>query len=79
MKSQFYAEKQKLANIKKNWQKKHILPLRAGLHCAYKISKLFTLVRRGCLHYTVQNGAYERNSLTAYFVGGHNIMLNVIG
>ena len=41
--------------------------LRAGLHCAYKISKFF---------YTIQNGAYERNSLTAYSVGGHNIMLN---
>ena len=27
-------------------------PLRADLHCAYKISKVFTLVRRGCLHYT---------------------------
>ena len=26
--------------------------------------------------YTTQNGAYERNSLTAYSVGGHNIMLN---
>ena len=26
--------------------------------------------------YTIQNGAYERNSLTAYSVGGHNIMLN---
>ena len=26
--------------------------------------------------YTIQNGAYERNDLTAYSVGGHNIMLN---
>ena len=26
--------------------------------------------------YTTQNGAYERNSLTAYSVGGHSIMLN---
>ena len=26
--------------------------------------------------YTIQNGAYERNSLTAYSLGGHNIMLN---
>ena len=26
--------------------------------------------------YTMQNGAYERNSLTAYSVGGHNIVLN---
>ena len=26
--------------------------------------------------YTLQNGAYERNSLTAYSEGGHNIMLN---
>ena len=26
--------------------------------------------------YTIQNGIYERNSLTAYSVGGHNIMLN---
>ena len=26
--------------------------------------------------YTIQNGDYERNSLTAYSVGGHNIMLN---
>ena len=26
--------------------------LRASLHCAYKISKVFALVRRGCLHYT---------------------------
>ena len=28
--------------------------------------------------YTIQNGAYERNSLTAYSVGGHNIMLNLM-
>ena len=28
--------------------------------------------------YTIQNGAYERNSLTAYSKGGHNIMLNWI-
>ena len=26
--------------------------------------------------YTIQNRAYERNCLTAYSVGGHNIMLN---
>ena len=26
--------------------------------------------------YTIQNGAYECNSLTAYSVGGHNIILN---
>ena len=26
--------------------------------------------------YTIQNGTHERNSLTAYSVGGHNIMLN---
>ena len=26
--------------------------------------------------YTIQNSAYERNSLMAYCVGGHNIMLN---
>ena len=26
--------------------------------------------------YTVQNGAYQRNGLTAYFVGGHKIVLN---
>ena len=26
--------------------------------------------------YTIQNGTYERNSLTAYSVGGHSIMLN---
>ena len=26
--------------------------------------------------YTIQNGAYERNSLTAYSVGGHSIVLN---
>ena len=26
--------------------------------------------------YAIQNGAYERSSLTAYSVGGHNIMLN---
>ena len=26
--------------------------------------------------YTIQNGAYERNTLTAYSVDGHNIMLN---
>ena len=41
-----------------------IIQLRAGLHCAYKISLLFTLVRRG--HegvYTIQNGAYELNSV----------------
>ena len=25
---------------------------------------------------TIQNGAYERNCLTACSVGGHNIMLN---
>ena len=28
--------------------------------------------------YTIQNGAYERNGLTAYSVGGHNIVLNWI-
>ena len=26
--------------------------------------------------YTIQNGAFERNGLTAYSVGGHNIVLN---
>ena len=26
--------------------------------------------------YTLQNGAYERNGLTAYSVVGHNIVLN---
>ena len=26
--------------------------------------------------YTIQNGAYERNGLTAYSVDGHNIVLN---
>ena len=26
--------------------------------------------------YTIQNGDYERNSLTAYSVGGRNIILN---
>ena len=26
--------------------------------------------------YTIQNGAYERNGLTAYSVGSHNILLN---
>ena len=26
--------------------------------------------------YTIQNDAYERNGLTAYSVGGHNILLN---
>ena len=26
--------------------------------------------------YTIPNGAYERNGLTAYSVGGHNIVLN---
>ena len=26
--------------------------------------------------YTTQNGAYERYGLTAYSVGGHNIVLN---
>ena len=26
--------------------------------------------------YTIQNGAYERNGLTAYSVGGHTIVLN---
>ena len=28
--------------------------------------------------YSIQNGAYERNGLTAYSVGGHNIVLNWI-
>ena len=28
--------------------------------------------------YTIQNGGYERNGLTAYSVGGHNIVLNWI-
>ena len=46
--------------------------LRAGLHCAYKITKVFEGV------YTIQNGAYERNGLTAYSLGGHNIVLNWI-
>ena len=26
--------------------------------------------------YTIQNGAYERSGVTAYCVGGHNIVLN---
>ena len=26
--------------------------------------------------YTIQNGAYERNGLTANSVGGHNMVLN---
>ena len=26
--------------------------------------------------YAIQNGAYERNGLTAYSVGGHNIVVN---
>ena len=26
--------------------------------------------------YSIQNGAYERNGLTAYFMGGPNIVLN---
>ena len=26
--------------------------------------------------YAIQNGAYERNGLTAYSVGGHSIVLN---
>ena len=26
--------------------------------------------------HTIQNGGYERNGLTAYSVGGHNIVLN---
>ena len=26
--------------------------------------------------YTIQNGAYQRNDLTAYSAGGHNIVLN---
>ena len=38
-------------------------------------TKFFTLVHRGCLHYTKRR-LYERNSLTAYSVGGHNIVLN---
>ena len=28
--------------------------------------------------FTLQNGAYERNGLTMYSVGGHNIVLNWI-
>ena len=28
--------------------------------------------------YTTQNGAYERSGLTAYSVGGHNLVLNWI-
>ena len=28
--------------------------------------------------YTIQNSAYERNGLTAYSEGGHNIVLNWI-
>ena len=28
--------------------------------------------------YAIQNGAYERNGLTAYSVGGHNIVRNWI-
>ena len=27
--------------------------------------------------YTIQNGAYERSGLTAYSVGGQNIVLNL--
>ena len=46
----------------------------ACLHCVYKITKFFMYVCRRCLH--IQNGAYERKGLTAYSVGGHNIVLN---
>ena len=28
--------------------------------------------------YTIQNGAYERNGLTAYSVVGHSILLNCV-
>ena len=31
---------------------------------------------RSYVTYTIQNSAYERNGLTAYSVGGHNIVLN---
>ena len=39
-----------------------------------KLQKFLRLYVEGV--YTIQNGAYERNGLTAYFVGGHSIVLN---
>ena len=39
-----------------------------------KLQKSLRLYVEGV--YTIQNGAYERNSLTAYSVGGHDIALH---
>ena len=41
-----------------------------------KLHKFLRLYVEGV--YAIQNGAYERNDLTAYSVGGHNILLNWI-
>ena len=47
---------------------------RACLHLVYKVTKFFRTYVEGV--YTIQNGAYERNALSAYSVNGHNIVLN---
>ena len=43
-------------------------------YCAFKITKFLRTYVEGV--YIIQNSAYERNGLTAYSVGGHNIVLN---
>ena len=44
--------------------------------CAQKTTKFFTHVQYVEGVYTIQNGAYESNGLTAYSVGGHDMVLN---
>ena len=41
-----------------------------------KFQKFLRSYVEGVYTRPIQNGAYERNSLTAYSVGGHNIILN---
>ena len=54
--------------------KRFLARFKVCLHCAYKITKfLRSYVEGVCI---IQNGACERNGLTAYSVGGHNIVLN---
>ena len=51
-----------------------LVAFNACLHCVDKITKFVCPYVEGV--YTIQNGAYEHNALTAYSVGGLNIVVN---
>ena len=50
--------------------------VRYGIGLVYTVRTKFQKFLRSYVEgvFTIQNGAYERNSLTAYSVGGHNII-----